>query len=522
MNPIVIDNFAGGGGASTGIEAAIGRPIDYAINHDPQAIAMHRANHPDTHHFCEDVWEVDPRMVADGRPVDLAWFSPDCKHFSRAKGGTPVDKNVRGLAWVAIRYAATVKPRVIFLENVQEFKEWGPLLGDKPHPDLKGRTFQNWINEFRRLGYSVEYKTLKACDYGAPTTRNRLFLVARRDGKPIVWPDATHGVDLIPHRAAAEIIDWSIPVQSIFTRKKPLAENTMRRIARGLQKFVIDNPKPFIISYYGPKSPSEFRGRRLDSPLPTQTTENRFGLVVPYIARIGQTGFNGDRSVYSLHDPLNTIVSKNEHCLLVPHVIKHNTGATGSSMDLPFPTIMGRNTQNQLVTTFLTRYFGKSIGSEAGNPAPTTTAGGGGKTGIVTSHLLKLRGTTSLGYGSDMQDPVHTISAGGLHIGEVRAFLIKYYGTATAQSIGDPVHTLTSKARLGLVTVAGEDYQIADIGMRMLQPRELFLAQGFPKSYIIDPIYNGKPLTKTAQIKMVGNSVSPHPAEALVRANMMN
>ena len=517
---IIVDNFAGGGGASSGIEAGLGRSIDYAINHDPQAIAMHMANHPNTYQYCENVWDVDPRELAAGREIDLAWFSPDCKHFSRAKGGRPVDKNIRGLAWIATKYAATVNPKLIFLENVQEFQDWGPLdENGRPIKALKAKHFDNWLKEFRRLGYVVDHKMLRACDYGAPTTRKRLFLVARRDGKPIVWPDATHGIDLIPYRTAGEVIDWSIPVQSIFTRKKPLAENTMRRIARGLQKFVIENPNPFIIRYYGPKSPNEFRGKQLTSPLPTQTTENRFGLVVPYIARIGQTGFNADRSVYSLHNPLNTIVSKNEHCLLMPHIIKHFTGATGSSMELPFPTIMGRNTQNQLLTTFLTRYFGKSIGSEASHPVPTTTAGGGGKTGIVTSHLLKIRGTTALGYGSDMREPMHTIIGGGLHMGEVRAFLIKYYGTATGQSLNDPLHTITSKDRLGLVTVAGEDYQIADIGMRMFSPRELFLAQGFREDYIIDPIYNGKPLTKTAQVQMVGNSVSPHPAEALVRAN---
>jgi len=485
---IIVDNFAGGGGASSGIETGTGRLIDYAVNHDPQAIAMHKANHPNAYHYCENVWDVDPRDVAAGREVDLAWFSPDCKHFSKARGSVPVDKNIRGLAWVATRYAATVHPKVIFLENVQEFQDWAPTSGVNGHRVVdwtrRGETFQNWIKEFRRLGYTVDWRELRACDYGAPTTRNRLFLVARRDGLPIVWPEPTHGSDEMPYRAAAECIDWSIPVPSIFTRKKPLVENTMRRIAKGLQKFVIDNPDPFILV-------TSHAGEESDS-----------------------------RRVYPLERPLNTIVGKAEHYLIAPYVVKHFTGATGSDITNPFPTIMGRNTQNQLMTTFLTRYFGKSVGAPVDEPAPVITPGGGGKSALITSHLLKMRGTTALGYGSDMREPMHTISSGGLHMGEVRAFLIKYYGTATGQSLNSPLHTITHRARMGLVTVAGEDYQIADIGMRMLSPRELFLAQGFSEDYIIDPIYNGKPLTKTAQVKMVGNSVSPHPAAALVRANM--
>ncbi len=480
---IVIDNFAGGGGASTGIEAAIGRPIEYAINHDPQAIAMHKANHPETYHYCQDVWEVDPRQVADGRTVAAAWFSPDCKHFSRAKGGRPVDKNIRGLAWVATRYAATVQPEVIFLENVQEFKEWGPLKDGRPNPNLKGRTFLNWIKEFRKLGYSVEWRNLVACDYGAPTSRKRLFLVARRDGKPIIWPEPTHGTEENPYRSAAECIDWSIPTRSIFNRKRPLADNTMRRIAKGIRKFVIDNPDPFIIV-------SAHAGR------------------------------GDERRSYSLDRPLTTITAQPEHYLVAPHIIKHFTGATGSNVKNPLPTIMARNTQNQLITTFLDRCFGKSIGSSLKEPAPTITAGGGGKSALITSNILKFRGTTSMGYGHDMREPLHTISSGGQHLAEVRAFLVKYYGTAIGQDIEDPLHTITSKSRLGLITIHGEDYMIVDIGMRMLHPRELFRAQGFNDDYIIDPIFNGKPLTKTAQIKMVGNSVSPHPAEALVRANI--
>lgn len=489
MTGIIFDNFAGGGGASTGIEQAMGRPIDYAINHDPHAIAMHRANHPRTQHYCEDVWDVDPREVAGGRPVDLAWFSPDCKHFSRARGGKPVEKGIRGLAWVAIRYAKTVRPNLIFLENVQEFESWGPLkLDTTAHawvadPEKMGHTFQRWIQQFRNLGYRVEWRSLMACDYGAPTSRTRLFLVARRDGRPIVWPEPTHGTEMTPYRTAAECIDWSIPCPSIFTRKKPLVENTLRRIARGLQRFVIDAPDPFIITYYGPKRPEvEFRGSSLDEPLRTLTTFNRFGLVVPY-------------------------------------VIKHFGGATGSGITQPLPTITARGTQNQLLAAFLTRYFGKGTGRSVEKPAPTITPGGLGKTGLITSHMIKLRGTCR--HGQDLRQPMPTITAGGYHLGEVRAFLLKYYDPAGGQKLNVPAHTLTSKSRLGLITVAGDDYQIVDIGMRMFQPREMFRAQGFPDDYIIDPDYGGRPLTKTVQVMMVGNSVSPHPAKALVRANMV-
>ena len=457
--------------------------------------------------------EEDESYVADGIVVH------NCTHHSRARGGKPVDKNIRGLAWVATRYAATVQPDLIFLENVEEFKEWGPLKQDEitgewyADKEKHGQTFQRWIKEFYKLGYTVDYRSLTACDYGAPTSRTRLFLVARRDGRPIVWPEPTHGTEEVPYRTAAECIDWSIPCPSIFSRKKPLVENTMRRIARGLERFVINAADPFIL----------------------------------VTSHAGQ----GDaRRVYPLDRPLTTVVSKAEHYLVSPYIVKHYGGATGSEIDTPFPTITARGTQNQLLTAFLSRHFGEGVGRPVDNPAPTITPGGGGKTslitafmtryfgrsigcevespaptiesknktGIVTSHLIKMRGTCR--HGQDMREPMPTVTAGGNHLGEVRAFLVKYYGTATGQALNEPAHTITPKSRLGLVTVAGEDYQIIDIGMRMLQPRELYLAQGFPPGYIIDPIYNGKPLIKTAQVWLVGNSVSPHPAEALVRANL--
>ncbi|RUS03644.1 hypothetical protein EFW59_04241 [Bacillus subtilis] len=404
---IIVDNFAGGGGASTGIELATGLSVDIAINHDPEAIAMHQVNHPDTEHYCESVWDVDPREVSKGRPIGLAWFSPDCKHFSKAKGGKPVEKSIRGLAWVAVRWAATVAPRVIILENVEEFQTWGPLTTDgRPDPNKKGNTFRSFIKALNSHGYKVEWKELRACDYGAPTIRKRLFLIARRDGRPIIWPEPTHGDPksievkagkLKSWRSAAEVMDWSIDTPSIFNRKRPLAENTIRRIIRGIQRFVINSTDPFVIETFA------------------------------------SHGDNNERR-------------------------------------------------------------------------------------IATSHLIKLRGTCR--DGQTVTKPLPTITAGGLHVGEVRAFLTKYYGSDTGQTLNDPLHTITTKDRFGLVTIKGENFRITDIGMRMLQPHELFAAQGFPKDYVIDKDINGVRYPKTQQVARCGNAVPPPFAEHLVRANL--
>jgi DNA (cytosine-5)-methyltransferase 1 len=438
---IIVDNFAGGGGASTGIEMATGLSVDIAINHDPAAIAMHKVNHPDTEHYCESVWDVDPVSTIKGRKVGLAWFSPDCKHFSKAKGGKPVDRNIRGLAWIAVKWAIAVKPRVIMLENVEEFKTWGPLL-DNGYPDesQKGKTFESFVKALESLGYQVEFKELRACDYGAPTIRKRFFMIARCDGKQIKWPEPTHGDPqslevqagrLKPWRAASEIIDWSIGTPSIFKRKKKLAHNTMRRIARGLQKFVIDNPVPFIA-------------------------------------------------------PINPVFEDNR----------------------------------QLVSAFLTQYYTETNPDEVRGQSlrePIYTIPTANRFGLVTSHLIKFRGTN---YGHKATEPLHTITAGGNHLGEVRAFLMAYYGASIGQELTDPLHTITTKDRFGLVTVSGQNYQIADIGMRMLQPHELYAGQGFPSNYIIDRDFEDKPYPKTEQVARVGNSVPPPFAEALVRANL--
>lgn len=565
IHDLIIDNFAGGGGASTGIAAALGRAVDIAINHDAIAIAMHMVNHPETLHLCESVWNVDPVKVTSGRPVALCWLSPDCKHFSKAKGGKPVEKKIRGLAWVAVRWAATVQPRVIILENVEEFKTWGPLLENgKPCPKRKGRTFNAFINALRRHGYVVDWRELRACDYGAPTSRKRLFLVARCDGMPIVWPAPSHGDPksetvksgrLMPWRTAAEIIDWSIPCPSIFERKKPLAENTLRRIARGIQRFVIDNPDPFIVKVN--HSGEEFRGQPIGEPMQTITAKNGWGVVTPLIARIGQTGFGADKMQYPVETPLTTITTKAEHLLVTPTLMVNTSGHPGSKpseplktvttgnhhalvsptliqigygerkgqsprvpgLEKPLGTVVSGGSKHALVSAFLAKHFGGGYTGPGGQlelPLPTITTKD--HNALVTSHLVKLRGTCR--HGQAVTDPMPAITAGGLHVGEVRAFLLKYYGTNIGHKCTDSVQTITSHHRFGLVTIHGQDYQIVDIGMRMLEPHELFAAQGFPADYIIDHDAGGKRFSKATQVSLCGNAVPPAMAEALVRANL--
>ncbi len=439
---IVVDSFAGGGGASTGIELALGRPVDVAINHDPVALALHAANHPATTHFAESVFKVDPEAITGNQPVGLLWASPDCTHFSKAKGGAPRSPRVRGLAWVVIRWARRVKPRVILLENVEEFATWGPLLEDgSPCPVRKGTTFRLWVNQLRGLGYAVDWRVLRACDYGAPTTRKRLFLVARCDGRPISWPEPTHGPGTgQAWRSAASIIDWTIPVPSIFDRAKPLAEATQRRIAEGIRRYVVDCPDPFIVP----------------------TTSGPAG------ATLVQTGY-GERPgqaprVPGLHKPLGTCVNGQKHALVAAFIAQANTGVVGHDAREPMSTLTIKGSQQQPVTV-------------------------------------------TLGGPDDRSD-------------EVAAFLLKFYSTGGQWgSCRDPLGTVTTKDRLGLVTVHGRPHRIVDIGLRMLTPRELYSAQGFPADYIIDRTYDHRPITKVAQVRMCGNSVCPPVAAALVRAN---
>lgn len=480
---LIVDNFAGGGGASEGIERALGRPVNIAVNHNPKALAMHQANHPLTKHYREDVWNIDPREVCAGRPVDLAWFSPDCKHFSKAKGGKPVEKKIRGLAWVALRWAATVKPRVIILENVEEFVTWGPVLEDgRPCPDRRGQDFRAFVNALRRQGYAVEWNTLHAHHFGAPTIRKRLFLVARCDGQPIVWPRPTHGPGLIPYRTAAECIDWSDLGQSIFERKAPLAENTQRRIAKGIKRYVLDAAQPFIvpIAHYN----GSVHCHPIDEPLRTITAATKggeFAVVSPVIVGAGGPARAGEPK--PLDRPMGTLLTKNNSALVSAFLVKHFGGVVGTDVRNPMPTVLAAGTQTQL----------------------------------VTAHVMKMYGTAGAGQGAD--EPLHTVTTSGNHHVAVSAFLMKYYGTAVGQALDESLHTATAKDRFGLVTIHGEHYQIADIRMRMLTARELFRAQGFGEDYIINPMYEGKPLGQTDGKMMCGNSVSPYPAEALVRAN---
>jgi len=481
---LIVDSFAGGGGASTGIERALGRSPDIAINHNAEALAMHAANHPTTRHYCESVWDVDPVEVCAGRRVGLAWFSPDCKHFSKAKGGKPVEKAIRGLAWVAVKWAKTVRPRVIVLENVEEFADWGPVLEDgRPCPMRKGHTFRRFVRQLSNCGYTVDWQEIRACDYGAPTIRKRLFLVARCDGEAIVWPAPTHGRGLQPYRTAAECIDWSIPCPSIFERERPLAENTLRRIARGVQRYVVEAAEPYIV-------------------------------------RIGHTGHGDAGKVRGVSEPLSTVTSKAEHLLVSPTLVEIGYGeAPGQAprapgLGKPLGTVVAGGRKHALVAAFLAKHYGGVVGSPIDDPMHTVTATD--HNALVTSHLLKLRGTCK--DGQPVIKPMPTICAGGTHVAEVRAFLLAYYGTEQAPRLGGPLPTITTRDRFGLVTVHGVDYAIVDIGMRMLEPHELYRAQGFPPEYRIDIKRQGKRLSKAAQVRMCGNSVCPPAAEAIVAA----
>ena len=433
---LVIDSFAGGGGASLGIEWALGRSPDIAVNHDAHAIAMHQANHPTTRHLHGDVWDVDPKGVCGGRAVGLAWFSPDCKHFSKAKGGKPVEKKIRGLAWVVVRWGRAVKPRVIILENVEEFADWGPLLEDgRPDPARRGLTFRRWLGQLHAAGYVTEVRELRACDYGAPTSRKRLFVIARCDGQPIVWPAASHHPGT--HRSAAECIDWTLPCPSIFERARPLAEKTLARVARGIDRFVVGTT-PFI-------APSG----RVMAPTLIQTG---------YGERVGQAP-----RVLDLRRPLGTVVAGGQ---------KH-----------------------ALVAAFLAKHYGGVVGSSLFRPVATITT-------------------------QDHHSLVEARLGAGARAHEVRAFLTRYNGVGDGQPLQLPLGTIMTRDRFGLVRVHGAAYEIADIGMRMLAPRELFRAQGFPDSYQIDRAPDGGALTKTTQIRLCGNSVCPPIAAALVRANL--
>lgn len=641
---LFIDNFAGGGGASTGIEMAIGRSPDVAINHDAEAVALHALNHPETLHLCQNVWKADPidvvRQASAARceklgisfrllPVRGLWFSPDCKHFSKAKGSKPVEKGIRDLAWVVVHWVkrlkqAGVQVGQVWLENVEEFKDWGPLVATEggklvPCPLSKGLTFKRWCRELRRLGGKVEHRELRAFQYGAPTIRKRLFVIVRFDGLPIVWPAPTHGKPeadgtvpggLLPWRTAAECIDWSIPCPSIFTRRKDLVENTLKRVARGVMRYVVNAERPYIVGLapYSPQRAAGAAAKRSpesppgaeevavvqpfivgvdnksngdrdawpgDEPLRTTTVENRFALVAPHVTkfRAGSDGHAADEPMHTVtansfvkrpggaapiglvsavltprygeregqaprarpvdepmasvvptqngamlagvslvgaggptyggkpadvDRPMKTLTTENHTALVAAFLAQHNTGVDGHTAEEPVSTILQTGSHQGVVAAHIVRQFGTSTGSEADAPAGTVMTDGGGKVALAASVLSD----------ADLEGAQR-----------VTAFLLKYYGVGCGSTMDDPMHSVTTKDRFGLVTVKG--MPIVDIGLRMLTPRELYRAQGFPDSYIIDgPGPTGRPLTKTAQVRMCGNSVCPPIVAAIVAANM--
>lgn len=537
---LVVDNFAGGGGASTGIELATGYSVDIAINHDPEAIRMHKVNHPNTEHYCENVWAVDPVKACNGHPVGLAWFSPDCKHFSKAKGGKPKDKNIRGLAWVACRWAGLVRPRVIMLENVEEFKTWGPLnRGHHPIKSKQGKTFERFVQQLTDLGYEVDFRELVAADYGAPTMRKRFFMIARCDGEPIVWPEPTHGPAdsekveeglLKPYVGAYTQLDFSLPCPSIFDTSeeikekygiravRPLAPKTMDRIARGIKKFVLENPEPFIIqcNHGGERRPNDIR-----EPMPTITGKHGYGVVEPYLV---QCKYNNEAQ--DVRKPIGTLTTVGSHLLVEPKLAPiidkaygGNYQGAGSKVDEPIDTITTID-HNRLIVPTLIQYHSETAQGEVRGQTikePVMTIDGSNRYGLVASFLSKFYKS---GTGQNLREPLHTITTSPGHFGEVRAFLIKYYGEGTGQNIKEPLDTITSKDRFGLVTIEGVDYQIVDIGLRMLEPKELYGCQGFPNDYIIDHDYTGKTYPRSEQVRRCGNAVCPPIPAALVKANL--
>jgi DNA (cytosine-5)-methyltransferase 1 len=655
---LIVDSFAGGGGASTGIEMALGRSPDFAINHDAEALALHAANHPETVHLSKNIYKVDPMDVVGRKPVGLLWASPDCKHFSKAKGGAPVKRDIRDLAWTVVLWAKRAKPRVIILENVEEFQGWGPLVENAkgelmPCPDRRGETFKEWVGSLKKLGYKVEWKELRACDFGAPTTRKRLFVIARRDGRKIVWPEPTHAAPgrdarLLPWRtAASDVIDWSIPCPSIFDTSeeimelygvravRPLAQATLARIAKGVKRYVIDAAKPFIIrtdhasattaGVHDPDTPvrtvtgagglalvaphiTKFRngavGSDIGDPMPT-VTANGFikrpggaaplGVVAAVLSQAQQGGANhpadephrtitasdkdqnqvvaahlmtmrnagkpfndadkpthtvtaggaglslvaatmvqtgyGEREgqeprALDIEKPLGTVVAgAAKHAVIAANIVGLAHGDSGGrreyDVEEPLKTIHAGGNNQALVAAFLAQHNTDVVGHAAEEPVSTIVQKGSTQA-VVSAGLMNMKGSDRASWPVDGSTPTQT--AGGQHVAEVRAFLLKYYGNESEGH--DPVKPLgavTTHDRFGIVTVEGEPYVITDIGMRMLTPRELFKAQGFPADYVIETgvFEDGtrRALTKTAQVRMCGNSVCPPIAAALVSAN---
>lgn len=634
---LVIDFFAGGGGASEGLAQALGRGPDVAINHDREALAMHAANHPKTKHVLEDIFKADLRKLAGKRKVGLAWFSPDCRHFSRAKGGQPVSKGVRSLAWIVVKAAAQLQPDVIILENVREFADWGPLIprwicrgcqwkgtdgqvvtrGNRLHcpncdsrrvlptedlvpcPDRKGLTFRKWLGRLRNLGYNVQYKTLDAADFGAPTHRKRLFLIARRDGKPITWPEPTHAdpkkLDRYslfekpaPYRTAAEIIDWDHPCLSIFATReeakvwakehkrgipqRPLKEKTLRRIALGVMRYVLESPSPFIVRC--DHGGDHFRGQPLDRPLSTVAGDHGFGVVTPFVSKFygGVVGHRMDR-------PIGTVTEVDHHALVCPTLVQTGYGEREGQeprvpgLDKPLGTVVSGGTKHALVAAMLSRFNGQkgaesrchdpaepirtidtqnryavlgahlvkfrgeSDGQPVDQPLPTITSGAGAARPAGAAHALGMAATclARFNYGdkqwAGVDEPLGTVTTQGNKFGVVYAFLAKYFGTAIGQSLDSPLGTQTQVDRYGLVQVELQPGTvetavavnvpgvgpciIADIALRMLRPRELARAQGFKDSYVLTG-------PTDQQVAKIGNSVPPVMAKVLAEANYIS
>ncbi len=592
FNELIIDNFAGGGGASVGIELATGRPVDIAINHDADAIAMHSVNHPYTQHFQEDVFVINPEEVTGGRPVGIAWFSPDCKHFSRAKGNKPVEHKIRGLSWVIIKWAmSSVAPRCIFMENVEEIQTWGPLITDadgksRPDPERSGETFKAFVGmlsdgvapdcpalaeacEFLKiergsaeeqrlikgLGYKLEFRTIRACDLGAPTIRKRFYLVARNDGKPIVFPKATHGKGkgLKPYRTAAECIDWSIPCPSIFERKKPLVRNTLRRVARGLDKFVIKNPKPYILEM---NFDNPFQD--VDRPMSTQTSANHHYLITPELVECSHKNGPG---VHSVDAPMNTQTGKACFAVEAPYLTKFQQHSLGQDAKKPLDTVMpgatrfgavmpsiiqyhseqskgevrGQDIKEPLMTVdgspryavngiYISKYFGGegAKASGASDPVPTVTAKD--HNSLVASNLCVLRKNMD---GKSLDEPMPTLTTSAGHFAEIRTYLLPvdstqdlYHWNEVRKLLNEYADYSIKENEILIIEIAGIPYFIGDIGMRMLKAEELKLAQGFPVDYIIDiERHIDKKYSEAKQIARLGNAVCPPVATALIRAN---
>jgi DNA (cytosine-5)-methyltransferase 1 len=560
VKDILIDCFAGGGGASVGIEMALGRQVDIAINHDPDAIKMHLRNHPDTYHYTEDIMKVSLKhKLKSDDTVRFMWASPDCTQHSRAKGGKPVEKGLRILPYGVRRLCVQILnitgklPEIIIMENVAEIQEWGPLdENNKPIKERKGEEYKKFINSMKSLGYEFDSRELVAADYGVPTTRKRWFAIFRCDGKPIVWPEPTHNKDgsngLKKWVPVSTVLNFNDLGKSIFGRKKPLAGKTMKRIAGGMDKFVFNDPKPFMVTVN--HGGDNFRGQSIDSPMSTITQKNGVGVVTPYIMQIGQTGFSEYRN-RKVEEPLSTIVTKNEHCLITPYITQIGYGerkgqsARVNSIENPLNTVVSSGNKHYITSPYIIQYHSETSSQPRGQTVkePIQTIDTSNRYALLSAFLTKFYKT---GTGQSLFSPLHTITTSPGHFGQVTIkaieweklkeagiseevaqkctwvsqFIMEYYGCGTGQSLNDPLHTIVTKDRFALITVLGNEYCIVDIYLRMLSPEELKLAQGFPADYIIDTYSDGTEVTISERVKRIGNSVCPGLSKVLTEANV--